>query len=567
MNWKKLFAPHILERGYEYYLENAVGNMKVSADCIRADVYGTDDYEVEITLNKDTIDDMYCSCPYAEEGKNCKHMAAVLYEWSEGQFESVSTEDEQSTRDALVTNAFTKADLDNKREVIKKLVEEADIEVVRSYLTSVLLNDEKLLVRFHSMINKNMTDEDVETYIRQVDSITNRYLGRESFISYYDAEGFISELEDILDEDVRCMIDNGNYMSAFKLINYIFALIGDVDMDDSDGGTGMLADQIYQLWIELLDKVEYDKKQSMFQWFVTHLDGTIIDYLEEYIEQIIMEEFQEDEFEQPKLEFIKAKLKAEYSMESDWSRSYNTGKWAIRYLGMMEKRKASKKQIEELCDEYWENSSVRRYFIDLCVKNKEYNKALDVLDESIARDKDYRGLVADYSRKKKDIYRLQGNTKAYVEELWKLEVDYEAGNLEIFRELKGQYPPEEWVEIRGQIFEKLPKYAHIEVLYKEEKLYDRLLEYVIHSPGLYALQEYEKVLIKKYPEQILQKYRDEVNQMASFTSDRKRYQQMVSILRRMKKLKGGSKLVEDIVTEWKYKYKNRPAMMDELRRV
>lgn len=55
--------------------------------------------------------------------------------------------------------------------------------------------------------------------------------------------------------------------------------------------------------------------------------------------------------------------------------------------------------------------------------------------------------------------------------------------------------------------------------------------------------------------------------MASFTSDRKRYQQLVALLRRMKKIKGGSKVVEEIVTEWRYKYRNRPAMMDELGRL
>lgn len=30
---------------------------------------------------------MYCSCPYALDGRNCKHMAAVLYEWSENEAE------------------------------------------------------------------------------------------------------------------------------------------------------------------------------------------------------------------------------------------------------------------------------------------------------------------------------------------------------------------------------------------------------------------------------------------------------------------------------------------------
>ena len=55
--------------------------------------------------------------------------------------------------------------------------------------------------------------------------------------------------------------------------------------------------------------------------------------------------------------------------------------------------------------------------------------------------------------------------------------------------------------------------------------------------------------------------------MASFTSDRKRYQQLVAILRRMNKIKGGIEIVDDIVKEWRIKYKNRPAMMDELSRL
>lgn len=94
-----------------------------------------------------------------------------------------------------------------------------------------------------------------------------------------------------------------------------------------------------------------------------------------------------------------------------------------------------------------------------------------------------------------------------------------------------------------------------------------MLAYVLNSPGLYALQEHENVLKKEYPEQILGRYKDEVNKMALHTSDRKHYAHLVSLLRRMQQMKGGLKLVEQIVDEWKVKYKNRPAMMDELRKL
>lgn len=566
MNWKKLFAIHILERGYDYYLENAVENLDVSDDIIRADVIGSEDYEVEISLSNGEVTDMYCSCPYALDGRNCKHMAAVLYEWSENEVEE-KKEEENAINTDLFQSAYTVNAYNKKMTAVEELVGGANEEDVRLFLTAVLAEDEKLLLRFHNTINKQVTRDDINNYIRQVDLIADRYLGRNHFISYYEADGFISELEEIIDEDVRRMIDNGNYLSAFEVMNYIFVLIGDVDMDDSDGGTGMLADRIYQLWLELLVKVSLEEKRKMFDWFTSHLDGSVIDYLEEYIEQIIMGEFEEKEYEQTKLDFIEDMIARSERKDSDWSRDYGVGKWAVRYLEMLHEKKASDEQIKEVCKRYWKNSSVRRYYVDICMKKKEYDHVLQILDECILLDKQYRGLISEYSEKKKEIYLLQGNRSAYIEQLWKLVLEHEPGNLELYRELKKQYTADEWLVKREEIFGKLPAYAHVERLYKEEKLYDRLLVYVLNSPGLYALQEYEKVLKKEYAEQILNKYKDEVSKMAVHTSDRKNYAHLVSLLRKMQQMKGGSKIVEQIAAEWKIKYKNRLAMMDELRKL
>ena len=73
----------------------------------------------------------------------------------------------------------------------------------------------KLLLRFHNSIHKHITKDDINNYIRQVDRIADRYLGRNRFITYYEADDFISELEEMIDKDVRRMIDNDNYLSAF----------------------------------------------------------------------------------------------------------------------------------------------------------------------------------------------------------------------------------------------------------------------------------------------------------------------------------------------------------------
>ena len=573
MNWQKLFASHILERGYDYYCDGAVENIEIGRDDLRADVVGTEDYEVEISLNDGKVTDMYCSCPYAAGGNNCKHMAAVLYEWTadimdEDEPEDTDNEDMDDDADAesmdLFEPAVTVCDYKKKSAAVEKLVTSAERDIVQAFLVSVLAEDKKLLLRFRNMVNKCATNEDVEDYFEQIDEIADRYLGRDHFINYYQAYDFMLELEEIIDKDVRRMIDNGSHISAFHVMNHIFVLLGTVDMDDSGGETSMLAEQIYQLWLELLTKVNAQDKRKMFIWFTTHMDGSVIDYLEEYIEQIIMEEFKEPEYEQDKLSFMEEMIEKAEKKDSGWSRDYAVGKWTVTYLKTLEEKNAPEDQLEEICKKYWNNSGVRRYYIDRYFEKKEYDRVLQVLDESIELDKAYRGQVLEYNQKKKEIYRLQGNKSAYIEQLWKLVLEQSAGDLDIYKELKAQYSEKEWLIKREELFKKLPANAHIDRLYKEEKLYDRLLAYVLKSSGLYAVQSYENVLKKEYPKQILSKYQDEVNKMASCTGNRKHYADLVALLRRMKRIKGGSEIVETIVEEWKIKYRNRPAMMDEL---
>ncbi len=568
MHWKSFFAPHILERGYDYYYENSVKNLKVTDDTIKADVIGSKDYEVEISLNNGEIKDMYCSCPYASDGRNCKHMAAVLLKWSKNDYDvNEDTKIENVPHNDFI-NPASEVNLDNKKmSKVEDLVSSAKENDVRSFLVSVLAENETLLLRFKNLVNKQMNEEDIRNYIKEIDKITHRYLGRNHFIDYYKAYEYISELKDFLSEDVQGMIDNRDYLSAFEVMNYMFVLIGNVAMDDSGGSIGILADDIYERWVNLLIKASTDEKRKMFNWFISHFDGSFVDYLEEYLEQIIIEEFNEKEYEQDKLNFIQNRIESAEQGASDWNKDYNVGKWAVRYLDMLKMTNAPEKKIEEVCKEHWANSSVRRYYIDMFMEKKEYDHVLNILDECMILDKQYAGLISKYSMMKKEIYLLQGNKDAYVKQLWQLVLKHEVGNLDVYKELKGQYTDELWLIEREKLFKKLPAHANIEKLYNEEKLYDRLLDYVLNYPGLNMLQEYENVLKDDYPEQILVKYQNEVNKMALYPSDRNYYAFMVLLLKRMQNINGGLKLVDQIVAEWKIKYKNRPAMMDELRKL
>ena len=81
--WYTLFRQHILDRGIQYFEDGYVSDFMYSNNGITARVNGSDIYDVEITLDGEDVMDMYCSCPHAAGGNNCKHMAAVLFKFEE----------------------------------------------------------------------------------------------------------------------------------------------------------------------------------------------------------------------------------------------------------------------------------------------------------------------------------------------------------------------------------------------------------------------------------------------------------------------------------------------------
>ncbi|MEG1314824.1 MAG: SNF2 helicase associated domain-containing protein [Anaerovoracaceae bacterium] len=81
MNWKDRFSDLILERGQRYYEIGRVKNVANNRGHHIANVRGSKKYSVSVFVDETTqqIRMMNCNCPYAFEGHNCKHIAAVLF--------------------------------------------------------------------------------------------------------------------------------------------------------------------------------------------------------------------------------------------------------------------------------------------------------------------------------------------------------------------------------------------------------------------------------------------------------------------------------------------------------
>src|SRR5699024_11010974 len=293
---------------------------------------------------------------------------------------------------------------------------------------------------------------------------------------------------------------------------------------------------------------------------IEHINESVVDYMEEYLEEILFENFKEEAFLAEKFVFTENQMRKFKKEEDSWSSKYATGRWAIRHIAIMEEQNAAETTIDEFCEKHLELNDVRKYYIERCMNRKAYDKAIHLLEEGKKVDKDLPGLVRAYSVQLKNIYQQTGNNQAYEKELWSLVLKYQQGNLDYFNELKTLYSEEEWEKQREIIFKEISPYTNVADLYESEKLYDRLLKVVLDSRSLYTLQAFEKSLKRLYPQELFNQYEVIVRNMATYTSNRKKYREIVIILRSMQKYPQGKQKVKEIVNEWRSIYKNRRAM-------
>ena len=78
--YDNLFFDKIMERGIEIYLSDKISDLNHKDNVYTCKIKGSDIYDVSVSFKKniDEVDTMTCTCPFAKEGSNCKHMYAWL---------------------------------------------------------------------------------------------------------------------------------------------------------------------------------------------------------------------------------------------------------------------------------------------------------------------------------------------------------------------------------------------------------------------------------------------------------------------------------------------------------
>ncbi len=227
----------------------------------------------------------------------------------------------------------------------------------------------------------------------------------------------------------------------------------------------------------------------------------------------------------------------------------------------------------EAVEFYKENKDIHRLrtkYINWLVGQNELKEALSVLDEGIQRAVNLQGLQTNWEERKLEIYEKMGDKEKIVSQNEKLFL-ISRDTMKYYKRLKQLFTKKDWPdELRLLLSKKefgTSATSYLAEIYATEKWYDDLFnllrkaDYDLQS----GLERYAKHFDTGQQQTLVARLEPELRHMAECQMGRDKYKELVNRLKRLKECcPAGKQLSHQLVSDFRVKYRNRPAMIDEL---
>ncbi len=553
-NFEKNINSTIIERGYNYFQSGYVGNLdEVETDLWVADVYGTDDYNVEIKTNKTEIKNWSCNCPY-DQGSICKHVVATFYAIVEAK-EKPKPKGKKRGKKNKVTEIFGKVSKDDLQQFLQ-----LQFRKNRGLKNSLIAHFAELL------------DEDNDSKYRLiVENLVKAATGRGNFIDYHEANNLINELYELVEKAENLVVDS-NIAEALSICKTIIEELPIIvcEMDDSGGGVSDVFDNAFRTLSLIVSKAPPLLKDDLFEYCIAEYpkekyhDFGFEDEFLQILPQLVTTEEQEEKF----VSLIDHQIKIEEQNEySNYSvvRLINI---KISYLQQAQRES----EAEALIEANKNYPEFRMILVNNTISKNEFVRGKELCNEGIiiAKVEQHSGTEIEWYQKLLEISEKEKNTedvRKYAEHLY-FDNRFE---LEYYRKIKQTYPKDEWSNKCEKIINKIKGPEEKGAFYKataladvfvEEKYFDRLLTLMeLNQKDIHFVDNYSAYLKKRYPTKMLAFYENGVKEIALNTG-RNFYNEMAKYLLIMKKIEGGNEKVKILIKHFREQYKTRRAMKE-----
>ena len=563
LTFEQSLSSSIAGRGLDYYQNGAVANLARDGNTYLATVYGTEAYQVEITVHEGQVESWACDCPY-DYGPICKHVAAVLFE--------VREVEHDPARAAAVAGK-------EGREPVNAILGQLPEEELRQLLQFFAQRHDNVRVHLLTKYAHLIRDPGREHFQTLIHTLIEAHSGGKGWIiDYRNASRLGSEVYGLL-EDTRSNISaRGALQLVYACEEAIRQLCEAIqDADDSGGNMGDAIKHAFSILSDLCEEgnemqeevMDYVYKLSLREGEQPLYQGWDWAGDWRYLAANAARSKEQADKVLKKLEPIIAQEKNNES----WG-IYEAESAAGLKLQLLGQWYAPEK-AQGFLQENLAYTSFRRIAIEQAMAEKRYDEVRQLAEEGITMDtkNNYRGLVQEWEQWLVKVSEATGDQNAQCRWLEKLYLD--TREMEYYRELKSRLPQTEF-DKKVEAF--IAHFRHpappgptayfdstIAAIYLEENRLDDLMELLQGSnPSLATLGRYESILFDKYPDNYLILYDLAIRQAMHWASNRKGYQEVIAYLEQMERL-GGRAAALEIAADWRVQYWRRRAMLEELR--
>lgn len=538
----------ILDRGYDYYLEDLATLINIKGLEYRFRVFGSEHYKVVVTLwGEGDIGYSSCNCPY-DYGSVCKHEVAVYYE----------------LRDLMSDDSSGNYNIRNAQDlttVLNDLSKEELIEIIGNIADEDLSVKNRLLLQY----SKRTTGQEVEVFKSLIRSIVHKYSGRIGFIEYREAGAFVGELGDCLlqveeCEDVLLAMD-----LAFLLLDE--AIEAFQYTDDSNGDVGSLVEDTLgtiERKVEVAIESAISQRQALFEKILQQCDNSSFEDWDEFRESLlrICMYFADEVACREKLVQKIESLMVEESTE--YIQRYHNESMLCLLFEILEEY-GTKEEVGRFIKDHLQYTTFRERLIQQHFADEKYERIIQLAMDGEEKDRESSGLVSKWKNHRYAAYKALSR---YEEQRTLAQALFMDGDFSYYRELKNL--AEDQVQYYAQLKQELRQHSS----WQKKRLFKHLIEeendaaemLVLLKEDPRLIESYADDLVEYYPEEIQLTYHSYILHKASVASNRSAYQGVCESIRQYITLVG-KQHQQLLVDELRNLYKRKPAFMDELSKI
>ncbi|MEO1209768.1 MAG: DUF6880 family protein [Cyanobacteria bacterium J06638_20] len=239
---RELAGDRYYERGVRYFEKGHVSSMAQYGDRIVAEVRGTETYQVQLWLQKGTLQHR-CSCPLGVDGLFCKHCVAVGLEWIA---EPPPYQSEGNTPRSAGTT------MEDMQDYLLRQPLETLVQMMLDQAMEDARWRETLLLKTAS--NKP-GGADINTFRR---TLRNTIIPKD-FIDYYEMRSYVTEVNSVVN-GLENLLVAGYALDVVQLCEEAIVLIEEAysSVDDSNGSLGEVLWDVQALHLRACEQANPD---------------------------------------------------------------------------------------------------------------------------------------------------------------------------------------------------------------------------------------------------------------------------------------------------------------------